>query len=112
DTETALHGHWRQMMRFDIVGPAIAISLFLMFYYIAVGFFVVYFATTFGYSEARANALANWYWIANAIALIVAGVVSDKIRVRKPLMAIGTVISVIGTAIFAMLSTRPDTGYY
>ncbi|MFW0794929.1 MFS transporter [Gordonia sp. CPCC 205515] len=112
DTETALHGHWRQMLRFDIVGPAIAISLFLMFYYIAVGFFVVYFATTFGYSEAQANALANWYWIANAIALIVAGVVSDKIRVRKPLMVVGAVISIIGTAIFATLSTQPDTSYY
>lgn len=112
DTETALQGHWRQMLRFDVVGPAIAISLFLMFYYIAVGFFVVYFATTFGYSEAQANALANWYWIANAIALIAAGLISDKIRVRKPLMVFGAVVSIIGTAIFATLSTRPDTSYY
>ncbi|MFW0785892.1 MFS transporter [Gordonia sp. CPCC 206044] len=112
DTDIALHGHWRQMLRVDIIGPAIAISLFLMFYYIAVGFFVVYFATTFGYSEARANGLANWYWIANAIALVVAGIVSDKIRVRKPLMAVGAAISIVGTAIFAMLSTEPDTGYY
>lgn len=112
DTETALQGHWRQMLRFDVVGPAIAISLFLLFYYIAVGFFVVYFATTFGYSEARANGLANWYWIANAIALVVAGVVSDRIRVRKPLMLAGATISIIGTIIFATLSTRPDTGYY
>ncbi len=43
-----------------------AISLFLLFYYIAVGFFVVFFATVFGYSESRANALANYYWVANA----------------------------------------------
>lgn len=112
DPEKALKGHWRQMMKPDIIGPAFAISLFLLLYYIAVGFFVVYFATVFGYSEQRANALANWYWITNAIALVLAGVLSDKVRVRKPFMIVGAIISLIGTALFAMAATEPETTYY
>ncbi len=110
--EEALKGGFRQMLKPDIIGPAFAISVFLLLYYIAVGFFVVYYATVFGYSEQRANGLANWYWASNAIALVVAGVLSDKVRVRKPFMLIGTAISLVGTALFAIAATKPDTGYY
>jgi MFS family permease len=110
--EEALKGGFRQMLKPDIIGPAFAISVFLLLYYIAVGFFVVYYATVFGYSEQRANGLANWYWASNAIALVVAGVLSDKVRVRKPFMLIGTAISLVGTALFALAATKPDTGYY
>jgi MFS transporter, ACS family, D-galactonate transporter len=112
DPETALRGHWRQMLRFDIVGSAFAISVFLLLYYILVAFLVVYFATVFGYSEQRANSLANWYWITNAIALLIAGVLSDKVRVRKPFMVVGAVISMFGTILFALAATHPHTSYY
>jgi MFS transporter, ACS family, D-galactonate transporter len=112
DPETALRGHWRQMLRFDIVGSAFAISVFLLLYYILVAFLVVYFATVFGYSEQRANSLANWYWITNAIALLIAGVLSDKVRVRKPFMVVGAVISMVGTILFALAATHPHTSYY
>lgn len=112
DPDDALEGSWRQMMKLDIVGSAFAIALFLLFYYIFVGFFVIYYGTVFGYSEARANALANWYWISNAITLVITGIVSDKLRVRKPFMLVGAVIAVIGSGFFAILATRPDTSYY
>jgi hypothetical protein len=100
------------MLRFDIVGSAFAISIFLLGYYILVGFAVVYFATVYGYSEARANSLANWYWITNAVALVVTGVLSDKLRVRKPFMVLGTAISLVGGTLFALSVTEPDTSYY
>src|SRR3954464_14164163 len=112
DPEQALKGSWRQMLRFDVIGSAFAISVFLLLYYILVGFLVVYFATTFGYSEQKANSLANWYWITNAIALVIAGVLSDKVRVRKPFMVIGTLISMVGTILFALATTHPHTSYY
>ena len=92
--------------------PALAISLFLLLYFAAVGNFVVYFATTYGYTEQRANAVANWYWAANAIALVVVGVLSDRIRVRKPFMIVGAVGSIVMTAIFATRATHPTTDYY
>jgi MFS transporter, ACS family, D-galactonate transporter len=112
DPEQALEGHWRQMLRVDIFGPALAMSLFLMLYYIFVAFLVVYFATVFGYTEARANNLANWYWIANAIALLIAGLASDRLLVRKPFMITGSVISLVGIGLFAAAATAPHTGYH
>ncbi|MFD0112134.1 MFS transporter [Streptomyces sp. NPDC058320] len=61
DTEAALRGQWRQMLRLDVIGSAVAISVYLLLYFAAVGNFVLYFATTFGYTPQRANALLNWY---------------------------------------------------
>jgi ACS family D-galactonate transporter-like MFS transporter len=112
DPEQALKGSWRQMLRFDVVGSAFAISIFLLLYYILVGFAVVYFATVYGYSEARANGLANWYWVANAIALVVTGVLTDRFRVRKPFMIVGTAIGLVGSVLFALAATDPETDYY
>jgi MFS family permease len=112
DPEKALKGHWRQMLRFDVVGSAFAISIFLLLYYILVGFAVVYFATVYGYSEARANGLANWYWVTNAIALVVTGVLTDRFRVRKPFMIVGTAIGLVGSVLFALAATDPKTDYY
>jgi sugar phosphate permease len=112
DPDQALRGSWRQMLKLDVVGPAFAISIFLLFYYILVGFFVVYYALTFGYTEARANSLANWYWGANAIALVAVGLGSDKLRVRKPFMVGGALLSAGGVAAFALLTTHQSTGYY
>jgi MFS family permease len=109
DPEQAIKGHWRQMMRFDVIGSAFAISIFLLLYYILVGFTVVYFATVYGYSPARANSLANWYWIANAITLVVVGVLSDRFRVRKPFMILGTVIGLVGSILFALSATHQQS---
>ena len=112
DPDKALTGHWKQMLRFDVLGSAFAISVFLLLYYILVGFAVVYFATVYGYSEARGNALANWYWITNAIALVVTGVLTDRFRVRKPFMIVGGLISIAGSILFALAATDPDVDYY
>jgi ACS family D-galactonate transporter-like MFS transporter len=112
DIEDLTQGLWKQMARPRIFFSSLGISLFLIFYYMSVAFFVVYFATTFGYSEARANSLANWYWISNALALIIVGALSDWVRVRKPFMIVGGVISAIATAIFAVWATHPEITYY
>jgi MFS transporter, ACS family, D-galactonate transporter len=112
DEKALLRGTWRQMLKKDVVGPAFAISVFLLFYYVLVGFFVIYYVLTFNYTEARANALANWYWAANAVALVIIGVVSDKLRVRKPFMVGGTLVSAAGVAVFAVLTTDQAVGYY
>ncbi|MEV6792953.1 MFS transporter [Streptomyces sp. NPDC051320] len=112
DTETLRRGEWRQMLRPDILGSAFAISAFLLLYFAAVGNFVVYFATNYGFSEQRTNGLANWYWGANAIALVLVGLLSDRLKVRKPFMIVGAVGTVVATAVFATRATHPGTGYY
>ncbi|MFE0105320.1 nitrate/nitrite transporter [Streptomyces sp. NPDC059009] len=112
DPEAARRGEWRQMMHLDIVGSAFAVAAFLLLYYAAVGNLVVYFATTFGYTEQRTNALANWYWAANAIALVVVGLLSDRLKVRKPFMIVGAVGTIAMTAVFASRATHAGTDYY
>ncbi|WP_330256017.1 MFS transporter [Nocardia sp. NBC_00565] len=105
-------GQWRQMLRPNILGSALGISMFLAFYYTIASFLVVYMATNFGYSPAKANGLGNWFWSANAIALVLAGIVSDKIKVRKPFMIVGALISSVGMFWFNSFTDKPDTGYY
>jgi MFS family permease len=112
DPDAALKGHWRQMLRVGIAGSAVAISLFLMAYFIFTAFVVVFLATVFGYSGAAANGLTNWYWIAAAITMAVVGFASDRLLVRKPFMLAGAVISLAGLALLASATTNPHTCYH
>ena len=112
DVEASLRHPWRQMAKLDIVGPALGIGVFLVIYYTLIAFLVVFMASIFHYTQLRANLLGNWIWAFNAIALIVVGVVSDKVRVRKPFMLVGAAVAMISTAFFAITTTHSGTGYY
>jgi MFS family permease len=111
DVDAAMKHPMRQMLKPDIVGSAFAISVFLIIYYLAVGFFPVYFQTVFGFSQSKANALGNWNWSFNALGLLVIGLLSDLVRVRKPFMVIGAVGAIVFTSLFALRATHPHTGY-
>jgi MFS family permease len=111
DPDALLRHQWRQMLRLDVVGPAFGIAVALLLYFAAVGSFVIYFATVFGYAARRTNALLNWYWVADAVALVAVGYLSDRLRVRKPFMLIGAVGSIAATAVFATRAHHPQTSY-
>jgi MFS family permease len=111
DGATLHRPSWRSVLRVDVLASSLAISIYLIFYYTQVGFFVVYLITTFGYSGARANGLANWYWAVSALALLTAGALSDRLGVRKPLMVAGGLLSAAASALVAVASTRPGTSY-
>ena len=66
------------MMHVDVIASALGVSVMLLAYYTAVGFGLIYLVTVFHFSVTQANAPANWTWGANAIALIAAGVISDR----------------------------------
>jgi len=89
DIEASLRNPWRQMLHLDVIASAFGVSLLLFFYYTAVAFGVIYLVTMFQFSVEQANALGNWSWGANAVALIVGGLLSDHFRVRKPFMLVG-----------------------
>ncbi|HEX4830614.1 MAG TPA: MFS transporter [Trebonia sp.] len=103
DLTESLRRPWRQMMHLDVVGSAFAISVFLLVYYTAVGFFTVYFTTIHGFSLSTANSLGNWFWAFDAALLIIAGIVSDRLGVRKPFMVVGAVGAIIALIIFLNL---------
>ncbi len=112
DIGASLRKPWRQMLHLDIVGSAFAISVFLIIYYTAVGFFTIYLTSIFGFTLTQANGINNWFWAFDAGALIVAGLVSDKVGVRKPFMIVGAVAAVVMTFVFASRTSDPHTGYY
>ena len=108
---------WRQILKWDLVGSAVGISLFLLVYYAASAFFTIYWATVFKSSDglnlttSNANYLNTWYWGADAVALIVFGVLSDKLRVRKPLMLVGAAGSIVMLILFLRQADHPYTPF-
>ncbi|HEY2596135.1 MAG TPA: MFS transporter, partial [Chloroflexota bacterium] len=103
NVEDLLKRPWKQMMRLDVIGSAFAISVFLLVYYTAVGFFTVYFTTLHGFTLSSANSLGNWFWAFDAAALIVIGIISDRVGVRKPFMVVGAIGCIVATIIFLNL---------
>ncbi len=99
DIEAALQNHWRQLIKADIIVSAIAVSVMLLIYYALVGFLVIYTTSIFGYTLNEANNLGYWAWSFNAGAVILVGLLSDRVRVRKPFMVIGGV----GAAVLVVL---------
>jgi MFS family permease len=109
---------WRQMLKLDLIGSSVGISLYLLLYFAASAFFTIYWATVFknpdglNFTTVQANSLNQWYWGADAITLIIFGVLSDLLRVRKPLMLIGAVGSTVMLIVFLRQATHPYTSFH
>jgi MFS family permease len=106
DVHEATKRPYRQMFKLDIMGSALAISVFLLAYYTAVAFFPIYFQTVLGFTASQANSLDNWYWSFNAISLILFGVLSDRLAVRKPFMLVGAIGSIVVSITFLSKATH------
>ncbi len=108
---------WRQILKWELVGSAAGISLFLLVYYAASGFFTIFWATVYRHSSglnlttSDANYLNTWFWGADAVALIVFGILSDKLRVRKPLMLVGSVGAIVVLILFLHQTNHPSTSF-
>jgi MFS family permease len=109
---------WRQILRWDLIGSAFGIGLFLLLYYAAASLFTIYYPVIFknpngtNFTVTQANGLNTWFWAADIIALIVVGLASDALKVRKPFMVVGVVVTVVMLIIFLGDATHPHTGYY
>jgi MFS family permease len=111
DIEDSLKNPWGQMLKTDIVVSALGVAVLLLAYYTAVGFGTILFETIFGFSLKDANGLGNWTWAADAVGLLVIGVASDRVRVRKPFMVIGGVGAAAMMIVF-LSRFGHHTGYY
>ena len=100
DVESLLHKPFQQLAKTDVLVSSLAISIFLLIYYTAVGFLVIYMTTVFGFTIKQANGLGNWEWGFNIVAVILIGVLSDRLRVRKPFMVIGGVAAAVMTVVY------------
>ncbi len=100
DVKKAIEHPWRQMLRPRLMVSALGISLYLLIYYAAVGFFPLYLSSIFKFTVAQANGLVSVFWTVNVMAAIVIGFVSDRTLVRKPYMLIGCLATIIVTFLF------------
>ena len=102
DIAASLRAPFRQLLRPSIIGSALGVSVLLLFYYTAVAFGTIYLVIIFHYTLSQANTLANWAWASNAVALIVAGMLSDRLRVRKPFMLVGGIAAGVITVFYLL----------
>ncbi len=112
DVESSLRRPFRQMIKPDIVLSALGISLLLLIYYTLVAFGVIYFETVFTFTSTDANGVGNWIWGAEAIGLLLIGLASDKLRVRKPFMIVGGVLTAVMVFIYIQQATNLHESYY
>ncbi|HYW90904.1 MAG TPA: MFS transporter [Gammaproteobacteria bacterium] len=105
------HHPWLQMLRGEVVGSSLSISLYLLLYLTLVGFAVVYLTTNYGFGLAEANAPGDWVWAFDAGTVLLLGVVSDRLGVRKPLILLGTVGSILLTVLVVLTSDHPASGW-
>jgi hypothetical protein len=109
---------WRQILRWDLVASAFGIATFLLLYYAAASLFTIYYPVIFknpngtNFTVTQANGLNTWFWGADIVALVVVGLLSDALKVRKPFMVVGVVITMVMLVIFLGEATHPHTGYY
>jgi MFS family permease len=109
---------WQQIFKWDLIGSSLGIAVFLLVYYAASGFFTIFYSTVYknangtNFTVSQANGLNTWFWGADIIALVVFGVLSDKLKVRKPFMLVGAVGAIVMLIIFLLQTGHPFTGYY
>ena len=118
DVKAATEHPWRQIVKWDLIGSSFGIVVFLLIYYAAAAFFTVYYSVTFlntngtNYTTSQVNGLNTWFWGADIIGLVVVGLLSDRLRVRKPFMMLGVVGAIVTLIVFLSYATHPHTGYY
>jgi MFS family permease len=109
---------WRQIFKWDLIASSIGIATFLLIYYAAASLFTIYYPVIFknangtNFSVTQANGLNTWFWGADIVAVIVVGLASDALKVRKPFMLVGAVVSMVMLAIFLSNATHAHTSYY
>jgi MFS family permease len=112
DVDRATAHPLRSMLRPDLVASSLGISFFLLIYYASVSVLVLYWVVIFNRTTAQANGINTWYWTFDAVFLIVIGLLSDRLRVRKPFMVVGAVGAMVMTALMYQQVSHPHTGYY
>ncbi|MGI8752322.1 MAG: MFS transporter [Acidimicrobiales bacterium] len=106
DIEGTLKKPFSQMVHADVIVSAIGISILLLIYYTAVAFGTIFLETVFNFTAKQANGIGNWNWAMDAIALLLVGLASDKLRVRKPFMVIGGATGAVMIVVYLTQATK------
>ncbi|HEY3686835.1 MAG TPA: MFS transporter [Streptosporangiaceae bacterium] len=110
DVAEALRHPWRQMARVRIVLPAFGFAVAFLMYSTLAGFGTIFFTGVFGFRLAAANGVAVWGWVCDAVLCVGLGVLSDRLRVRKPVVLAGALLMAAAVGVFILL-TGGHPGY-
>jgi OPA family glycerol-3-phosphate transporter-like MFS transporter len=83
----------RLLGHFEVWLLVIAVTANLTLYFAIQVFGPLMFTEAFHYSPAEAADMNANFWFANLAALVVTGVISDRLQVRKPIAIIGGILS-------------------
>jgi OPA family glycerol-3-phosphate transporter-like MFS transporter len=88
----------------EIWAHCLGIAFWLVLYITLVVYGQTMLVSTFGVSTAQASRIMMVFWVLNLATLIVAGRISDRLQLRRPLSLGGTIASlaVIGVLIYLM----------
>lgn len=100
---------WHQMLHVSTVFSPIAINLFLIVYFTAIGYFVFYLPEFLHFSLSSFNGIQEIYWGINIVMLVIFGVLSDRLRVRKPFMVVGSAGTIV--AIILLMNAKPGVSF-
>jgi MFS family permease len=100
---TVLEHRWRKILTFPFISSNIAIFGFILLYYTYVGYAVLYLTGAKGLTVAHAHDLVSWFWGFQAIVIIPAGLLSDRLHIRKLPMIAWSVVTVISTAFLTFM---------
>ncbi|HVT41915.1 MAG TPA: MFS transporter [Acidimicrobiales bacterium] len=112
DVESATARPLRSMLKLDLITSSVAISVFLLFYYASVSVLTIYWVVTFNRTTAQANGINVWLAGFLSLGLVVAGVLSDWAKVRKPFMLVGAICAMVMMGFLIAQTDHPHTGYY
>ncbi len=112
DVQKATARPIRSMLKIDLITSSIAISVFLLFYYASVSVLTIYWVVVFNRSTPDANGINVWLAASLSAGLVVAGVLSDWARVRKPFMLVGAICAIVMMWFMIEQTKHPHTGYY
>ncbi|HUI02775.1 MAG TPA: MFS transporter, partial [Acidimicrobiales bacterium] len=112
DVDKATAHPLRSMLRPDLVASSLGISLFLLIYFASVSVLTLYWVVIFNRTTADANGINTWYWAVDAVMLVLIGMLSDRLRVRKPFMLVGSLAAIAVTMGMIVQVSHPHTSYY
>jgi hypothetical protein len=112
DIQAATAHPMRTMLKIDLIASSLGIALFLLFYYASVSVLTIYWVVVFNRSTSDADGINVWYAGVLSATLVIFGVVSDKLHVRKPLMLVGAAGSIVMMIVLILQIDHPHTGYY
>ena len=109
---TASTHPFRSMLRLDLISSSLAVSLLLLFYFASVSVLTLYWVVVFGRSTPDANGINVWYAAFACGTIVLFGVLSDLLRVRKPFMLVGAAACIVMTGFLILQADHPQTSYY